>query len=470
MTLFDLRKIKPLIFNDNVFEDNFKTGFFDKIKNNQDGVVYKKYKQYGDSFLQKINGEFAYVFYDKTLDVIFATRDWIGEVPLHYAISGENIYFANFVSDLLSYLPNLTYNGVVAVNRSEVIEINAKTKSLAKHLYYNFNKEKNDADYRNLKEVAEKVHSRLFEAVKIRLPKNAKKTALLLSGGIDSMSIAYIISALNSNVTAYTIEVASQESTDLIRAYKIAKAFGLDHKIINVTKREIIGCVKKAVADSEIYHIYNVFCAIGMHKLAHVLKNDGIKYVFTGEGGNEAFGDYRDWVVVDPKTQKKLILQKTAKDFNEPKGREAYVWGNLVAESRMRYNVQLGSGLGKHGGSRMYKPMFKKGIYLLSPYLEKDIMKILANIPSKILGQVGGKAGFMKMAFDREIKDGKIPEIFFDVQKIRFQDASKNGEGGITGTLLGAGVDQEKLIKIFNGIFRAHIKVMPHLKKTILVK
>jgi asparagine synthetase B (glutamine-hydrolysing) len=255
-----------------------------------------------------------------------------------------------------------------------------------------------------------------------------------------------------------------------MRAYEIAKAFGLDHKIVNVTKREIVSCVKKAVSDSEIYHIYNVFCAVGMHKLAPVLKNDGFKYVFTGEGGNEAFGDYRDWITTDFKTKKKVILQKISRDFNEPKGREAYIWGNLTSELQGRYNVQLGSGLGKHGGSRMYKPMFKKGIYLLSPYLEKDIMKILANIPSKILETVGGKAGFMKMVFSNEIKEGKIPEKFFAVQKVRFQDASKGGENGITGTLLAAGFNQEKLIKIFNGVFRAHITARPHLKKTILVQ
>lgn len=470
MNVVDLRTIKPLIFNRPLLKKSFKDGFLGKVANNNDRIVYKEYRQYGDAFLRQINGEFSYVYFDKKSDLIFATRDWIGEVPLHYAICGDSIYFANFISDLLAKLSDLKYDSIVAVNRSEVIEINTKTREVKKHLYYNFNKEKNETDYDDLHAVAQKVHDLLFEAVKIRLQKNFKQMALLLSGGIDSMSIAYVVSALNPNIPAYTIEVASQQSTDLVRAYEITKAFGLDHRVINVTEKEIIDCVNDAVDDSEIYHMYNVFCAVGMHKLASVLKNDGMKYVFTGEGGNEAFGDYHDWIVVDPKTKKEVVLQKTSKDFGEPNGREAYIWGNLVAESRGRYNIQLGSGLGKHGGSRMYKPMFKHGVYLLSPYLEKAIMKIIANIPSKALENIDGKAGFMKMVFEKEIRTGKIPEKFFAVKKIRFQDASEGGEGGITGTLLREGYNQEKLIEIFNDIFRAHIEARPHLKETILVK
>ena len=208
MNLIDLRRIRPLIFNPRALEDNFKSGFFDKVINGGDGVVYKKYKQYGDKFLQQTNGEFAYVFYDKTSDIVFATRDWIGEAPLHYAISGDNIYFANFISDLMANSPTLRYDDIVAVNRSEVIEVSTKTGSVQKHLYYNFNQELNDISYDDLKSVARKIHDLLFEAVRVRLPSNPNKAALLLSGGIDSMSIAYIVSVLNPNIPAYTIEVA----------------------------------------------------------------------------------------------------------------------------------------------------------------------------------------------------------------------------------------------------------------------
>ncbi len=463
MNLKDLRKIRPILFNSQKIGVDF----------NQDGIdgfVYENYLKSGDNFLNELNGEFAFVFQDKKENKIFAVRDWIGEVPLHYIIDGDIIYFANFITDLIDSVPNYSYDRVVAVNRSEVLEIDTNTKNIKKRLYYNFNEDKFNLDYTNLSKVAEKFHDLLFEAVKNRISHKTEESALLLSGGIDSMSVAFIISKINPNIPAYTIEVASQQATDLVRAKNIAKIFGLKHEIVTVSKQEIVDSIEESVSDSEIYHMYNVFCAVGMNGLAKILQSRGIKYVFTGEGGNEIFGDYHDWVIHDPATKKDVILQKTAKIFDEPIGREAYIWGNLKAEKIGRYNVQLGSGLGKHGGSRMYKPMFKKGITLLSPYLEKEITKIGTNIPTDILREIGGKPGFMKLVFSKEIERGEIPEEFFEIKKIRFQDASEGGETGITETLLVKGYDQEKLIEIFNRIFKASVVGQPHLKETTLIK
>ncbi len=457
MNYIDLRTIKPTFYQQSAH-------------NPTDEQVYLGYLKQGDQFLAQLEGEFGLVYHDLSRQLIFAARDWIGEVPLHYLIRNDTIYFANFISDLVKNVPSYRYEDVVAVNRSEVVEIDTRSGKVTHHLYFNFNQMLLEDSYTDLVATAKTVHDLLFLAVKKRLPSNDQKTGLLLSGGIDSMSIAFVVSQLNPTIPAFTIEVASQQSTDMVRAMAITKQFGLKHRIVTVSKADILGCVEQAVADCEIYHMYNTFCAVGMHKLALILKEEGFSSVFSGEGGNEAFGDYHDWVITDPITGKQVTLQTTAKELEEPIGREAYIWGNLAAEKLGRYNVQLGSGLDKHGGSRMYKPMFKHGVTLLSPYFDKDIMKILANIPVKTLEKIGGKAGFMQLVFAQEIKAGKIPAEFFNVTKIRFQDASENGSGGITETLLANGFDQTKLIELYNQIFKADIKPLPHLKKTILVR
>ncbi len=460
MKLQDLRSIKSILFHDsNSFCEN----------TNLDEKILTGFLEKGDAFLNGLNGEFAFVLEDKKSNKIFAIRDWIGEMPLHYIVENDMIYFANFVSDLAAHVPNYSYNRVVAVNRSEIITIDMQSGEIDKRLYYNFNEDENNVNYQDIESVARIFHDLLFAAVEIRLIDKPEEMALLLSGGIDSMSIAFIVSRLNKNIPAYTIEVASQQSTDVLRAKMISEAFGLRHEIINVSKEEILGSVESSVSDSEIYHMYNVFCAVGMHKLAKVLQQKNIRSVFTGEGGNEIFGDYHDWIIKDSITKEDVVLQTTSRVFDEPVGREAYIWGNLKAEKIGHYNIQLGSGLGKHGGSRMYKPMFKKNITLLSPYLEKRICKIGANIPADILKKIGGKSGFMKLVFSTEIEKGEISADFFEVNKIRFQDASEGGETGITETLLNKGFDQEALIGIFNKIFKADIVAMPHLKKTTLI-
>lgn len=458
INVIDLTKIKPVLFNTNDLD------FISYDEN----LFLQKIKDEGISFISDIDGMFGLVLRDTELNKLYLVRDWIGEVPLHYLMVDNKLYIANFIEDFLE-VEAYNYGNVFAVNRSEYVTVDLETGKCEKELYYNFNND-SKPDYSNLEIVASEFHDRLFDSVKDRVKSLTGNKALLLSGGIDSMSIAYIAGKINPDIPVYTIDVASQQSTDLIRAKEITKEFNLKHKIVDVSKEDIVNVLEESVLSSEIFHMYNVFCAVGMHKLSEVLKSDNILNVFTGEGGNEIFGDYHDWIIKDSFTKEPVLLQKTDNIFNEPVGREAYLWGNLEAEKKGYYNKQLGSGLGKHGGSRMYKPLFKKGLNLISPYLRKDVCKIGANVPYEILNDMGGKAGFMKMVFKKEIQDGEIPEKFFNIKKIRLQDASEGGELGITETLIGKGYNQSKIIDIYNKLFRANIKELSHLSNTILIK
>src|SRR5690606_16354335 len=134
------------------------------------------------------------------------------------------------------------------------------------------------------------------------------------------------------NIPAYTLQIGEHESTDVMRAKIIAQHFGLTHHIIKIHKDNALKSIYASIESSEIYHLYNVFCAVGMYVMIDALKNDGIRYVHTGEGGNECFGDYYDWVIYNQEANRNDILQTTSDDFKTPRGREAYVWGNLVAE------------------------------------------------------------------------------------------------------------------------------------------
>lgn len=470
MKLIDLRRIRPVLYNHKAIFGT-PAGGTSHNEGREDEYIYAQFKSLGASFFTQLDGEFGYVYESKADHTILAIRDWLGEIPLHYLVHEDKLYVANFIGDLLTNVPHVSYDDVRAVNRSEYVTVNTKTGTIKHRLYYNFNTQALPVVYSDLQKVADYVHDLLLQATAKRLEAcDPKRSAIILSGGIDSMSVAYLVSTLNRNIPVYTMQVAGQLSTDVLRARRIAHYFGLAHQTVNISHRDIIKSIEPAVAESEIYHLYNVLCAVGMHHLGRKLEKKGIRYIFTGEGGNEAFGDYHDWIVKDPTTKKKVTLQETGKEFDTPKGREAYIWGNLQAEAAGRYNKQLGSGLGKHGGSRMYKPMFQHGITLLSPYLDREIMKILANISSKSLKAIGGKPGLMSMVFAKELADGRLPAEFFNVEKIRFQDASEAGAGGITETLLSAGFTQQKLIDLFNETFHAQIVARPHLKKTKLYK
>ena len=151
-----------------------------------------------------------------------------------------------------------------------------------------------------MRSIAKSVRSLLQTRVETILSQ-AEDPGILLSGGVDSMTIAIIASKLHPTLTAYTLVVEERESSDTIRARAIASALKMPHRMISVSESSIVGSIQRAIELSELYHLYNVYCAVGMTHLAHGLHQVGVSEVLTGEGANEAFGDYGDWSVTHPR-------------------------------------------------------------------------------------------------------------------------------------------------------------------------
>ena len=65
-------------------------------------VVAKAYKQWGEYFVQRLNGAFALVIYDRREGILFLARDKFGVKPLYYATYQGNLFFASEVRSLFA--------------------------------------------------------------------------------------------------------------------------------------------------------------------------------------------------------------------------------------------------------------------------------------------------------------------------------------------------------------------------------
>lgn len=396
---------------------------------------------------------------EKEGDETLVTRDPLGQMPLHLAVKDGRAYVANSIKDL-QLVEGVGYEDAQVIPHASTATID-KNGNVSTERYLDFhNHLPLDFDPNKLGDVeysAEYVR-RKFDEVVDEILAGKTEIACLLSGGVDSMIAAFLSSQRLPSSQSYTMGIASSNPDDLSLATEYSKAFGMKQNVIGVSREEIIDSLRESIWRSEIYHLYNVYCAVGMVLIGRHLTKLGIHHAMTGEGANEAFGDYHNWDVTlaDGKTQR--IQSTDISAFNSPEGRHAYVWGNPNAERKGFYNKQLGSGLAKHGVSRMYKPMHEYGTQLYSPFMQADILKVIASIPEDKLAEVGGKPGFMGLVFQKDIQNGRIPADFFtNKKKTRLQDANPDGQGGITETLLRAGFDQERVIQIFNELFRSNL-------------
>lgn len=81
-------------------------------------VVLTAYDHWGESCLQKLNGMFAFVVYDRHTGKAVLVRDRFGVKPLYYTQVGQRLYFASEIRPLLSVMPR----DLVTVNDQAVFD------------------------------------------------------------------------------------------------------------------------------------------------------------------------------------------------------------------------------------------------------------------------------------------------------------------------------------------------------------
>lgn len=432
-----------------------------------DQILYEGFCRRGSDFLRGVQGRFACVHWDERSSKLFLARDWIGERPMHWAVGPSGIAIANTISDLRRAMGSeFSYQYVRAFPQAkwQLIDlrrvhpecVSATIRFDRDGRYYDFAEEvrqERRPSAAGLPQTMASLRASLGESVTQRvrsLPSG--KPALLLSGGLDSLSVALVLRAIGCDFVAYTLAIGrGGDDVEIARSY--ARRLGVPHKVVRVSQRDVVARARRLVPIAETYHLFNYYCSVGMWFLGQALKDDATGVAFCGEAVNEALGDYHDWVIVDPSTREKRILQHVNRArIQAPEDRALYVWGQPADKGK--YNRQLGTGLAKHAGARMVKPLLDHGIDLECPYYDRDVLSKLCAVPEGVLEEAGGKPGLFLRAFRTDIEHARIPErMVLDAGKVRLQDASDGGRGGITPCLLSAGLDQPWLLKAFNREF-----------------
>ena len=434
-----------------------------------DDFVYTGFRLHGAPFLRALRGRFSVAHEDSERGQIFLARDWIGEAPFHYLTAPGETFCANTIDDLRSAAgPNYSYSRVRAFPQGhyQLIYSPSETQSgdLPKleepFLYRDFlaavEQARDEGGAEFSRATGQLLRTRLLSAVRARVDRNAAVQSVLLSGGLDSFSVALSLKLLDIPFEAYTLSVNGQ-SNDVSMASAFASKLQVTHHIIRVATDEIESCVESAIRASECYHLFNVYCAVGMLLLARRLSQAGVRSAFCGEAVNEALGDYKDWRVKNPNSDQEILLQRVNSErLREEEERALFVWG--YPRDRGRYNRQLGTGLAKHAGSRMVKPFRSQGVALECPYYDTALLAQLIAIPADTLENIGGKPGLFEQVFREDIKRlGIPPDLVRRSSKVRLQDASEGGDGGITQILVERGLDQVECIEIFNRAFGAQL-------------
>ena len=257
-------------------------------------VILSLYQEYGSDFLDKLNGIFAFVLYDKAKGTYLIGRDHIGIIPLYTGRDAQgNFYVASEMKALVPVCKTVeTFAPGHYFSSSDAAPVH----------YYQRDWKSYDAVAENEASVDE-LRAALEAAVKRQLMSDVPY-GVLLSGGLDSS----IVSAITQTFAKRRIEdddeseawwpqlhsfaVGLKGSPDLAASRKVADAIGTIHHEIHFTFQEGLDAIKDVIYHLETYDVTTIRAATPMYLMARKIKAMGIKMVLSGEGADELFGGY----------------------------------------------------------------------------------------------------------------------------------------------------------------------------------
>ncbi len=260
--------------------------------------------------LTRLDGMFAFGFWDRKQRTLALVRDRVGEKPLFYWHANGFIVFASEVKALLalrggprvldraglvSYL-NYGYvpgegsmlAGVQRVSPASILVYSADQNSLHQEKYW----EVPDLDIGagvSEEELTEMLREKLARSVRMQMQADVP-VAVLLSGGLDSSLVAAFAAEATSQVKTFTIGFPNGGRFDeRPHANIVARHFGTEHTEISLESSALDALERisqlqdEPLGDSSILPTYLVCQAVSRH----------VKVALGGDGGDELFGGYR---------------------------------------------------------------------------------------------------------------------------------------------------------------------------------
>ncbi len=267
-----------------------------------------------DETLNRINGMFAFAFYDGDLDRLFLARDRMGIKPLYYYYSSNSLFWASETKAFAKTLDlkpdpirtlhatantaeksieHSLFKGIFSVNPGCYITIGANNEPKTVTYYDvvdDFDKDLyRDLDGQSSERIVSTFDKMFTESVERMLISDAPVGAFV-SGGIDSSLISAVATKCNADIKLFTANIIGKYSefsdVEILSEH-------LDRPVFDY-KFEPEMMLRDWV---DVTYYYD--CPIVIHinsipfsNVARLARDTGVKAVLTGEGADELFLGY----------------------------------------------------------------------------------------------------------------------------------------------------------------------------------
>ncbi len=298
------------IYNSEFFKEKLSLYGYSFNGGSDGEVALKAIHKWGEDIVSKFDGDFQIAVLNTLEERLCIFRDKIGIMPFYYLTGDDFIFFSNEIKDILnfkdfqkeiskealalymsfSYIlePFSIWKNVYKIQAGNYLDFDLKKKTFEQKRYFDvayiYNLPYVELSQKDIIDNAEKL---LVKSIEKRT-KNSKSTAVLLSGGYDSSTLAALFGKY-SKKPLYTITIGFEEKKydESVYARYISKAVGsFHHEFIFTPKsmRDSIPFFVKAYEEP-----FGDKAAFGTIYGLDIVKNE-IDTVCGGDGGDEVFG------------------------------------------------------------------------------------------------------------------------------------------------------------------------------------
>ena len=269
----------------------------------------------GTDCLPLLNGIFAFAYYDRDREEMLLARDPMGVKPLYWCQTADAVGFASEIKALLSFIPlsrdidtvalrkYLTFlwcpgertllQGVRKLAPGEAMLLH-RGEIVRRWTYARLPTYAPRKDW-SREECRIAVRTATQSAVERQMISDAPVGALL-SGGVDSTAIVAAARRIAPDIRCFTMRMTggggrTEVDDDLDYARLAARALGVRLTEVEMTAGDLAGQIARMVValDEPLADP----AALNLNVIAQAARQDGIKVLLSGTGGDDIFSGYR---------------------------------------------------------------------------------------------------------------------------------------------------------------------------------
>jgi len=322
------------------------------FKNESDTeVLLNGYDFYGTAFLNKLNGFFAFVIYDKKEKTSLVVRDRFGIKPLLFYKKENAFYFASEMKALLEYdiprkidhtslytylqlnyvpEPHSMIKGIKKLKPGHYLKIDAQNR-VQKIPFYQLDYPKTEENYAEV--TYSQAKSKFLDILDRSIDKRMVADVPLgtfLSGGIDSSLITALAAQKVQNLSTFSIGFKDDPHFDETEyALAVAKKYNTNHHVFSLSRKDLLQSLYETL--EYIDEPFADSSALAFNALSRETKKH-VTVALSGDGADELFSGYHKHMG-EYMMRKKGVKQQMVKSLSSawsvlPKSRNSKL-GNL---------------------------------------------------------------------------------------------------------------------------------------------